>query len=88
MNFIKAFFVVAAAYILQSCFNSDDYIFNEAETTNIKIESTLAKSLVETGSKIKADTFHIGDTIYFLTSVTPSRTINVQNYQWLMDGQY
>ena len=34
MNFIKAFFVVAAAYILQSCFNSDDYIFNEAETTN------------------------------------------------------
>jgi hypothetical protein len=42
----------------------------------------------EASLNIKADTFHISDTIFFLTTITPNKVIKVQDYHWLMDGKY
>jgi hypothetical protein len=88
MKFIKSFAVAAIAYLLQSCFNTDDYIFNEADTSEIKVEASVSRSIIETTPLTKADTFLITDTVYFLTRITPSKVIKLQNYQWLMDGKY
>ncbi|WP_290765287.1 hypothetical protein [Fibrobacter sp. UBA4297] len=88
MNFIKLFIIAVTASFFQSCFNSDDYIFNESEATDIKIQATLAKSLIETNENVKADTFHINDTIFFLTRINPNKIIKVQDYHWLMDDKY
>ena len=88
MKFIRMSFIVAMAYLLQSCFNSDDYIFNESDATSIIIQASLARSLGESASNVKADTFHINDTVYFQTTVSPNKIIKVQDYHWLMDGKY
>ena len=88
MKFIKSFIVASLACLLQACFNSEDYIFDEAETTDIIVEATLAKSMGDFSNITKADTFHISDTIYFLTTVSPSKSIKVQDFHWLMDGKY
>lgn len=88
MKFLKFFAVAAFASLLQSCFNSDDHIFDEAEATNIKVEASLAKSITDITSGIKADTFHVSDTLYFVTTISPNKIIKVQDYHWLMDGKY
>ena len=88
MKFIKSFIVASLACLLQACFNSEDYIFDEAETTDIIVEATLAKSMGDFSNITKADTLHISDTIYFLTTVSPSKSIKVQDFHWLMDGKY
>ena len=37
MKFLKIFAIAAFASLLQSCFNSDDHIFDEAEAININV---------------------------------------------------
>ena len=86
MKFIRMSFIVAMAYLLQSCFNSDDYIFNESDATSIIIQASLARSLGESASNVKADTFHINDTVYFQTTVSPNKIIKVHGWQILRIG--
>lgn len=88
MKFVKIYLLVAIVWLFQSCFNSDDHIFDESEAYDIKVEAYLATSLADAPTGIKADTFHVSDTVYFLTSVTPNKIIKVQDYYWLMDGKY
>ena len=88
MKFLKIFAIAAFASLLQSCFNSDDHIFDKSEAIDIKIEAAIAKSITDLSSGIKADTFHVSDTIFFLTTINPNKNIQVQNYHWLMDGKY
>ena len=88
MKFARIYFLVAIVWLLQSCFDSDDHIFDESEAIDIKVEAYLGKSISDISSNVKADTFHISDTIYFITSVSPNKIIKVQDYHWLMDGKY
>lgn len=88
MNFIKGFIIVAASWLLQSCFDSNDHIFDEADSVEISIDATLSTSMAVPNPSIKADTFNVGDTIYFLTTIVPNKIIRVQDYHWLMDGEY
>ena len=88
MKIFKIFAIAAFAILFQSCFNSDEHIFNESESTEIEIEATLARNSTDYSTIVKADTFHIGDTIYFLTSISPNKLIKVQDYHWLMDGKH
>lgn len=88
MKFLKIFAIAAFASLLQSCFNSDDHIFDETEATNINVDVALAKSITDVSSKVKADTFHVNDTIFFIARISPNKIIKVQDYHWLMDGQY
>ncbi len=88
MSFTKWCILAALATIFSSCFDSDDHIFNEAETIEITIDASLAKSATPVSPSVKADTFHISDTVYFQTTITPGKVIFVQDYHWLMDGEY
>ena len=88
MKIFKIFAIAAFAILFQSCFNSDEHIFNESESTEIEIEASLARNSTDYSTIVKADTFHIGDTIYFLTSISPNKLIKVQDYHWLMDGKH
>ena len=88
MRFTKWCILAALATIFSSCFDSDDHIFNEAETIEITIDASLAKSATPVSPSVKADTFNVSDTIYFLTNITPNKIIRVQDYHWLMDGVY
>ena len=88
MRTSQGFIVIAIALLLQSCFDSSDYIFDEAEATDITIDASLAHSMSTVSPSVKADTFSINDTIYFLTNITPNKIIRVQDYHWLMDGVY
>ena len=88
MKKFKIFAFATLASIFQACFNSDDHVFDEADTTDIKIEATLAHSSTDFSAKVKADTFNIGDTVYFLTDISPNKIIKVQDYHWLMDGKH
>ena len=85
MRTSQGFIVIAIALLLQSCFDSSDYIFDEAEATDITIDASLAHSMSTVSPSVKADTFSINDTIYFLTNITPNKIIRVQDYHWLMD---
>ena len=88
MKFARIFFLVAIVWLFQSCFDSDDHIFDEVDATDIKIDASLARSTTPILSSVKADTFNINDTIYFQTMVSPNKIIRVQDYHWLMNGQY
>ena len=88
MNFLKGFLVAVTAFLLQSCFNSDDHLFDAAQAVDIKVETTLSNSMTDYSKIVKADTFNINDTVYFITTISPNKIIKVQDYQWLMDGKY
>lgn len=88
MKIFKCCAIAAFSFFLQACFNSDDHIFDESESIDIKIDATLARSISETTAKVKADTFHVSDTIYILTTINPSKLIKVQDYHWFLDGKY
>ncbi|WP_405322922.1 hypothetical protein [Fibrobacter sp.] len=88
MNFLKGFLIAVTAFLLQSCFNSDDHLFDAAQAVDIKVETTLSNSMTDYSKIVKADTFNINDTIFFITTISPNKVIKVQDYQWLMDGKY
>ena len=88
MRFARICFLVAIVWLFQSCFNSDDYIFDESEATDITVSAYIGTTLADLNTNVKADTFHVNDTIYFLTSIIPNKIIKVQDYHWLMDGKY
>lgn len=88
MKFLKFSLLAALSTFLLSCFDSDEHIFDETETVDISVETSLAKSATPVVPSIKADTFYIDDTIYFQTTIIPNKIILVQDYHWLMDGEY
>ena len=88
MNFLKGFLIAVIAFLLQSCFNSDDHLFDASQAVDIKVETTLSNSMTDYSKIVKADTFNINDTVYFITTISPNKIIKVQDYQWLMDGKY
>jgi hypothetical protein len=88
MKFTRIYFLVAIVWLFQSCFDSDDHIFDEADATDIKVDATLARSASPILNSVKADTFNINDTIYFQTKIVPNKIIRVQDYHWLMNGQH
>ena len=73
MNFLKGFLVAVTAFLLQSCFNSDDHLFDAAQAVDIKIETTLSNSMTDYSKIVKADTFNINDTVYFITTISPNK---------------
>ena len=88
MKFLKTCLLVALAWLFQSCFDSDEHIFNGEETVEITVDASLARSMSVLIPSVKADTFTTSDTIFFLTTITPNKIIRVQDYHWLMDGVY
>ena len=68
MKFLKTCLLVALAWLFQSCFDSDEHIFNGEETVEITVDASLARSMSVLIPSVKADTFTTSDTIFFLTT--------------------
>lgn len=88
MRFLKFGLLATLSTLLLSCFDSDEHIFDETESIEITVVASLAKSATPVVPSVKADTFHIDDTIYFQTTIVPNKIVLVQDYRWLMDGEY
>jgi hypothetical protein len=86
MKLLRTSLLITLAGLLQSCFDSDEHIFDEADSIDITVDATISRTMAITIPSVKADTFNTSDTVYFLTSINPNKIINVQDYYWLMDG--
>lgn len=70
-----------------ACTDSDEYLFNERATQDIKVSATVTTSFDADAKKAKSDTVQPGDSLIFLTTVYPSKSIRNQQYYWTMDGK-
>lgn len=71
---------------LFACTNSDEYLFNDQAPQEIAISAVITKSFDSDAKKVKADTIQPGDSLIFLTSVSPSKSIRNKQYYWTIDG--
>lgn len=85
LHFLPLFLCTA---LFSACTNSDEYIFDERDSTPITVVAQIAKSFDSTASRTKADTISRGDSIIFVASVSPSNSIRIKNKYWQMDGKY
>ena len=88
MKFIQTIIIVATAWLLQSCFDSNDHLFDEDDAIDITVEATLSHVMSAPMPSVKADTFNIHDTIFLLANVGPNKAFHIQDYYWLMDGEH
>ena len=86
MKFIQTLIIAATVWLFQSCFDSNEYIFDEDDAIDIKIDATLSHAMSAPVPSVKADTFNIHDTIFLLAIVSPNKIFHIQDYYWLMDG--
>lgn len=73
-------------FALAACTDSDEYLFNEQATQDIRVSATVTKSFDADAPKTKSDTVQPGDSLIFLTTVYPSKSIRNQQYYWTIDG--
>lgn len=69
-----------------ACTDSDDYLFNGQPVQDIKVSATISKSFDVDAVKAKSDTIQPGDSLIFLTTVYPSKSIRNKQYYWTIDG--
>ena len=88
MKFIQTLIIIATVWLLQSCFDSNEHIFDEDDSIDITVEVTLSHVMSAPMPSVKADTFNIHDTIFLLANVGPNKAVHIQDYYWLMDGEH
>ena len=71
---------------LLACTSSDDYLFDSQNSQQIEVSAVVTRSFDNDAAKSKADTIQPGDSLIFLTSVSPSKSIRNRQYFWTMDG--
>ena len=69
-----------------ACTNSDEYLFNDQKAEEIEISAIITTSFDTDAEKKTADTIQPGDSLIFLTTVYPSKSIRNKQYYWTMDG--
>ncbi|MBR5411567.1 MAG: hypothetical protein IK114_00790 [Fibrobacter sp.] len=74
-------------FALLACTNSDEFLFNDQESQEIEISAIVTRSFDSEAPKTKADTIQPGDSLIFLTTVSPSKSIRNRQYFWTMDGE-
>lgn len=88
-HFTSLLYVISVAVLIAlcSCTSADDVIYNEPENTDyIHIQAYIAHTLDSSSTMAKSDTIKPGDSLIFLSSVFPSKSIRNQNYFWTMNG--
>lgn len=69
-----------------ACTNSDDYLFNNQNSQEIDVSAVITTSFDADAEKKKTDTIQPGDSLIFLTTVYPSKSIRNKQYYWTIDG--
>lgn len=78
-------FIIVFAIV--ACTNSDDYIFDTTDSKLIEVEAFVTKSFDESGSRKKTDTIAPGDSLIFISSIRPSKTVRSQKVIWTLNGK-
>ncbi|MCQ2109300.1 MAG: hypothetical protein MJZ05_11130 [Fibrobacter sp.] len=88
-RFAILLYVVSALFFatLCGCTSADDVVFNEPENTDyVRIQAFVAHTMDSISTMAKADTVKPGDSLIFLSTVFPSKSIRSQDYFWTIDG--
>lgn len=70
-----------------ACSESMDLAFDESETRFISINAYTTSSFESEAERKKQDTIVPGDSLIFLTAISPSKSIRLQRYYWNLDGE-
>lgn len=87
MKLVIATLSIILAFLFSACTDSDEYLHNISDTLNVTVSASMTRSLDSSSRMVKADTIHPDDTLIFLADVTPTKTIKLQKYFWLLDGK-
>ena len=82
----KVFALFGIFMVLIACTNSDDYLFNNRDSQEIEVSAVITTSFDNDSEKKKTDTIQPGDSLIFLTTVYPSKSIRNKQYYWTIDG--
>lgn len=79
--------VAFISVLLWGCtIDSDSYYFDEESTERIQVEAFITRSFDENAPRFKTDTIAAGDSVIFLSSIQPIKTIRSQTFYWTIDG--
>ena len=81
-----AFLTCVIALLYEACTNSDDYLYDESESTFIEVSAEMAYSFDSLSERSKADTIRPGDSLIFIANIQPSKSIKIKRYLWTLDG--
>lgn len=87
MTFRIAFFPVLFALLFIACTNSDDFLYDESDSTPISIAASLSLEHDTTTKQGKTASIYPYDTVAFMAEITPSRSIRMRESYWTLDGE-
>lgn len=76
----------ALAVLFVACTNSDDYLYEEDDSTFIEVSAEMAYSFDSVSERSRIDTLHPGDSLIFIANILPSKSIKIKRYLWTLDG--
>ena len=76
----------AIVLLFTACTNSDDYLYDEDESTFIEVSAEMAYSFDSVSERSRIDTLHPGDSLIFIANILPSKSIKIKRYLWTLDG--
>lgn len=88
LHLLTILFFSLCILAFNACTNSDEYLFNESDTTTIQVSAYMTRSFEKESDRRKQDTIVPGDSLIFLTSISPSKSIRLQKYYWTIDGDF
>lgn len=83
---IASLLTALIAIAIVACTDSDNYIFDERDHQEVRVDAFITQTFDETSVRIKNDTVAPNDSLIFLSSVYPSKAIRSQDIFWTLDG--
>ena len=81
-------FLLTSAFLNTACDGLDDNgLFDEANADTVSVQAYLTHSLDSSGMRFKADTLLPTDSIILIATISPSKSIRMQDYFWQMDSK-
>jgi len=72
--------------IATACSDSDQYLFDSRDSQEIEVSAYITDSFENDAQSAKSDTIQPGDSLIFLTTVHPSKSVRNKSYFWTIDG--
>lgn len=83
---IASLLTALIAIAIVACTDSDNYIFDERDHQEVRVDAFITQTFDETSVRIKNDTVAPNDSLIFLSSVYPSKAIRSQDIFWTPPG--
>ena len=88
IHFIKSIALFGLIVLsITACTDSDEYLFNDQAIEKIFVSAAVTNAFDGDNLKSKTDTIQPGDSLIFLSTVYPSKSIRNRQYFWTIDGK-